>query len=98
MGSSLKVSTHNTHHTCLQDQSPVLQRRPQDRLRYRRRRGRVPCTGGRAHRRRRRHPKLKFGRKLMMPADLASWEGWAGIEDMAKGSTADYAYKVTVCD
>merc|ERR1711974_485408 len=42
--------------------------------------------------------KLKFGRKLMMPNDLETFEGWAGIEDLIKGSTSDYAYKITVCD
>merc|ERR1711884_234345 len=42
--------------------------------------------------------KLKFGRKIVMPGDLESFEGWAGTEDMAKGSTADWAYKVTILD
>merc|ERR1712110_208879 len=39
--------------------------------------------------------KLKFGRKIVMPMDLESFEGWAGTEDMAK-ATADWSYKVTI--
>ena len=42
--------------------------------------------------------KLKFGRKCVMPMDLESFEGWAGTEDMAKGATADWVYKVTILD
>merc|ERR1739848_910830 len=42
--------------------------------------------------------KLKFGRKCIMPNDLESFAGWAGTEDMEKGSTADYAYKITIMD
>jgi len=42
--------------------------------------------------------KLKFGRKCVMPMDLESFEGWAGTEDLIKGATADYAYKITILD
>ena len=42
--------------------------------------------------------KLKFGRKCVMPEGLESFEGWAGTEDMAKGATADWQYKVTILD
>merc|ERR1711893_54986 len=42
--------------------------------------------------------KLKFGRKCVMPMDLESFAGWAGTEDMEKGCTADWAYKVTILD
>lgn len=42
--------------------------------------------------------KLKFGRKLVMPMDLESFEGWAGTEDMVKGAAVDWTYKVTILD
>merc|ERR1712035_62072 len=42
--------------------------------------------------------KLKFGRKCVMSMDLVSFEGWAGTDDLIKGATADYAYKITILD